>query len=250
VRVINREVSISVDCLFLGAEMAQLPLPSLLAPESMWRSPDEQLRYRDSAKEALAAQGLWRGGYPTEEFTGTLAVLGRGGREFSAVVEAPTGRYRLHVAASGRDAVFACYVPAKDQVLLRPARPDALAEDLIAGLPEATPGSGVALSVPESDLRQAINGAPPRRDVRRVLEVVALPRVGGGQIYAGLREGLHTYRKTGNSCCTYYDTEQGRYLFSFTEEPGYERYINVAQGRPETLIAKTYELLNQLRRPR
>jgi hypothetical protein len=248
VQVINREVSISVDCLFLAAEMAGLPLPSLLAPEPLWRSPDEQLSYRDSAKKALAAEGLWHGGSPTEEFAGTLSVLGRGGREFSAVVESPNAQYRLHVAASGRDAVFAGYRPSSGQVLLRPARADALAEDLIAEFPEASPGPGPGISVPESDLRQAINGASPRREVRRVLEVGALPRVGGGQIYAGFRDGLQPYRKTGNSCCTYYDTEQGRYLFFFTEEPGYERYVNVAQGRPETMIAKTYELLDHLRR--
>jgi hypothetical protein len=92
------------------------------------------------------------------------------------------------------------------------------------------------LSVPESDLRQAINGMPPRRDIRRVLDVVSLPRTGGGQIYAGFRDGLGAYRQTGNSCCTFYDTDRGRYVVSFTEEPGYERYINVAQGRPDILV--------------
>jgi hypothetical protein len=164
------------------------------------------------------------------------------------VVEQPGVGYRVQVSASGQDAVLACYVPTTGRAFLRPARPGALAEDLVAQLPAASPGDGVALSVPESDLRQAINGAPPRRDIRRVLDVVSLPRTGGGQIYAGFRDGLGAYRQTRNSCCTFYDTDRGRYLFSFTEEPGYERYINVAQGRPDILVTKAYDLLDQLRR--
>jgi hypothetical protein len=177
-------------------------------------------------------------------------VLGRGEREFSATVKTATGGYRLHVAASGRDAVLACHVPSSDRVLLRPARPEALAEDLFAELPAMGPSSWPGLSVPESDLRQAMNGAPPRRDVRRVLEVAGLARAGSGQISAGFRDGVHGYRKTGANVCTFYDTEQGRYLFSFTEEPGYERYVNVSPGRPDTMIAKIYDLLEQLRRGR
>ncbi|MFD8496013.1 ESX secretion-associated protein EspG [Amycolatopsis sp. NPDC059657] len=247
-RIINREVIIPVDCLALGAELAQVALPPLIRPEAVWRNPDEQLAYRRTVRETLAAEGLLAGGSLSEEFSATLTVLGRGGREFSAIVESPNMRYVLHVAASGRDAVFACFVPSSGQVLLRPARPDALAEDLIAELPDVTAGQGVALSVPESDLRKAISGEPARRDVRRILELAALPRTGGGQIYAGFRDGVHGYRTTADKCCTFYDTEQGRYLFSFTEEPGYERYTNVAQGRPETMVAKIYELLDHLQR--
>jgi len=108
--------------------------------------------------------------------------------------------------------------------------------------------AGPSLSVPEFDLRKAINGAPVRREVRRALEVAGLSRQGGGQIYAGVRDGLGGYRTIGDSCCTFYDTERGRYLFSFTEQPGYERYVNVAPGRSDTMIGKTYDLLDQLRR--
>lgn len=247
-RVINREVIVPVDCLAVGAELAQVALPPLFTPEAAWRNPAEQLTYQDTVRETLADEGLLAGGSLSEEFSATLAVLGRGGREFSAVVQSPTMQYVLHVAGSGRDAVFACYVPSSGQVLLRPARPDALAEDLIAELPDVAAGQGVSLSVPESDLRRAVDGGPARRDVRRILELAALPRTGGGQIYAGYRDGIHGYRTSGNNYCTFYDTDQGRYLFSFTEEPGYDRYVNVAQGRRETMITKTNELLNQLQR--
>lgn len=247
-RVINREVIIPVDCLAVAADLAQVALPQLIRPDSVWRDTDEQRAHQDTVRGILAEEGLLSRGALSEEFSATMTVLGRGGREFSAAVEAPSMRYALHVAASGRDAVFACYVPASGQVVLRPARPDALAEDLIAELPYVGPGPGVALSVPESDLHRAVNGTPPRRDVRRVLELAALPRTGGGQIYAGCRDGVHGYQTTTDKYCTFYDTEQGRYLFSFTEEPGYERYFNVAQGRPETLAAKTYELLDHLQR--
>jgi hypothetical protein len=247
VLVINREVLLPADSLAAAANLASVSLPSLLLSEPVWRSPQEQHAYFDSVRGTLAERGLWRGAGFTDEFAQTLHVLGRAEREFSATVKTATGGYRLHVAAIGRDAVLACHVPSSGQVLLRPARPEALAEDLFAELPAMAPSSSPGLSVPESDLRQAINGAMPRRDVRRVLEVAGLPRTGSGQLSAGYRDGVHGYRKTGANACTYYDTEQGRYLFSFTEEPGYERYVNVASGRPETVIAKTYDLLEQLR---
>jgi hypothetical protein len=248
--VISREVVIPADCLVVGSGLVGVSAPESLAPEAVWRNSYEQQSYMSGVQDILAMQGLWRGRGLTDAFAQTLTVLGRAAREFSATVESQSGAYRLHVAAIGQDAVFACYVPSSGQVLLRPARPDALAEDLFAELPAVGPGSWPALSVPESDLRQAVNGASPRRDVRRVLEVAGLPRVGGGQISAGFRDGVHGYRKTGANVCTFYDTTQGRYLFSFTEEPGYERYVNVAPGRPETVITKTYDLLRDLQRSR
>jgi hypothetical protein len=250
VLVIDREVVLPLDCLLVGAEAAGVSLPATLAPEPVWRNPAEVQAHENSVQELLAEHGLWRAGGPSDEFVRTVTVLGRSGRAFSATVEAATGQYQLHVAASGRDAVLACHVPSSGNVVLRPARAEALVEDLVFELPDVSPGVGPALSVPESDLREAMNGGQARRDVRRVLDVAGLPRFGGGQISAGYRDGLGGYRTTGDSCCTFYDTEHGRYLFSFTEEPGYERYVNVAPGRVDTVISKTYDLLEQLRHAR
>jgi hypothetical protein len=250
VRVINREIAIPGEWLRLGAQAAGLPLPWVITPDPVWRDPGEQRVHLNKARDALSAEGLWRGNAPTEEFAATLTILGRGGRELFTMVEQPGLTYRVQVSASGQDAVLACYVPTTGKAFLRPARPDALVEDLIGQLPEAFPGEGVALSIPESDLRKAVNGAQPRRDVRRVLDVVSLPRTGSGQIYAGFRDGLGHHRRTGNSPCTFYDTDRGRYVFSFTEEPGYERYINVMPGRSDILALKASELLDQLQRVR
>jgi hypothetical protein len=46
----------------------------------------------------------------------------------------------------------------------------------------------------------------------------------------------------------YCDTDQGGTSPHLTEEPECERYINVAPGRADTLISKTYDLPEQLRR--
>jgi hypothetical protein len=248
--VIDRQIVLPLDCLLVGAEAAGVSLPATLVPDPVWRNPAELQAHHAGVEEQLAEHGLWRAGGPSEEFLRTMTVLGRAGQAFSATVDGTGGQYHVHVAASGRDAVLACNVPSSGHVSLSPARPEALVEDLVAELPDAAPGVGPALSVPESDLREAINGGQARRDVRRVLEVAGLPRFGGGQIYASYRDGLGGYRATGDSCCTFYDTDQGRYLFSFTEEPGYERYVNVAPGRVETVISKTYDLLEQLRQAR
>jgi hypothetical protein len=213
---------------------ASQPAPDSDTPAG-YLTPEEQKRRDAQDKQAdvglnqnLANQYRKRA---AQDDAATLTVLGRAGRELFATAEKP----RLDVPAAGLRkwpgrAVLACYVPASGQVFLRPARADALGEDLVNELPEGFPGEGLALSVPESDLRRAIDGAPARRDLRRVLDIVALPRIGGGQLTAGYREGVRTYRQTGDSCCTFYDTDRERYVF--TEEPGYERYVNVAQGRP------------------
>ncbi|MDT8911316.1 ESX secretion-associated protein EspG [Amycolatopsis sp. PS_44_ISF1] len=244
--VIDRELVLPADCLRFGAEVAGVSLPTALAPDPVWRSPDEDRAHRNGVEDLLAEHGVWRDGRLSDEFLRTMTVLGRADREVSATVEAPGRQYALQVAASGRDAVLACHVPSAGNVVLRPARAEALAEDLVAELPQAQPGAGPALSVPESDLRQAVNGASARRDVRRVLEIIGLPRSGGGQIHAGCRDGLGGHRTSGGNCCTFYDTGYGRYLFSFTEEPGCERYINVTPGRADVTIDKTCELLDQV----
>jgi hypothetical protein len=244
--VLNREIVIPLDCLSVAAELAGLSLPPLIRPRPYWLSHEDRQVRHVTARQLLTSQGLARGAALTEDFADTLAVLGAGQREFSAIVESPRNSYRLHIAAHGQAAVFTCYVPSSQQVLVRPARSATLAEDLVRELPGWKPAAGPALSVPESELRQAIAGAPARRDVRRVLDVAALPRSGGGQIYAGVRDGVRGHRGTRDNVCTFYDTDRGRYVFSFTGQPGRSRFVNVTPGRPETLVRKAYELLDQL----
>ncbi|WP_158881326.1 ESX secretion-associated protein EspG [Amycolatopsis anabasis] len=249
-RLLNREVVLSQDCLDVVANWIRVTLPPTLAPEPIWRS-GEELRTRDErARAELAEHGLLRGASPAEEFTEALSVLCRGGTEFFAYVESDNNEYRLHAAASGQDAIFACYVPASGNVLLRSARSEALVEELVAELPEFRPGQGVSHSVPERELRGAVAGKPVSREVRRVLDLLDLPRHGGGQVSAGVRDGLGAHRTSRGSSCTYLDTEAGRWLFSFTEQPGGERYVNIAPARFDLVVGKTYELGAGLRHAR
>ncbi|MBB4686402.1 ESX secretion-associated protein EspG [Amycolatopsis jiangsuensis] len=246
--VLERELLLPADCLPLAAELAGVSLPAALSPDPVWRAPEEARGYRDAAVQAMADQGVWARGGPREDFVRTMTVLCRGTSELSATVEArPARRYRLVVAAAGTDAVLACHVPASGRVLVRPARPDALAEELIGELPSVPPATGPGMSVPESDLKLAVDGGPARRDVRRVMDVALLPRTGAGQISAATRDGLGGRRDAGGNVCTYYDTQHGRYLFSFSEEPGYDRYVNVAPARPETMLTQLRALLDSLR---
>lgn len=244
--MLNRQIIIPLDCLGVAAELAGTPLPPLIRSKPYWLSHQDREVRRATARRLLAGAGLVRGDALTEDFADTLAVLGAGQRDLSAIVESPGRSYRLHISAHGPTAVLTCYVPASGQVLVRPARSAALAEDLVRELPDREPATGPALSVPEAELRQAIEGGPARRDVRRVLAVAALPRSGGGQIYAGVRDGIRGHRRTTDNACTFYDTDQGRYVFSFTGRPGEDRFVNVTQARPETLVRKAYELLDQL----
>lgn len=245
--VLNRELLLPVDCLPLAAEHVGASLPSALTGEPVWRDPDLTRERRDAAVQALASQGTWSGGGLTSEFARTMSVLCRGARELSAIVNATADRrYRLLVTAEGSDAVFACYVPASQQVLVRPARPDALAEELIGELPRAQPGTGPAFSVPEVDLKLVIDGAAPHREARRVIDMASLPRTGVGQFVAAVRDRFGGRRTSGGNVCTYYDTSAGRYLFSITGSGG-DRYVNVTSGRPETMAAQLRALLEGLR---
>ncbi|MFF0149654.1 ESAT-6 protein secretion system EspG family protein [Amycolatopsis sulphurea] len=244
--VLDRELVLPADCLPLAAELAGVSLPAALSPDPLWRDPDEARHYRDTAVQNLAEHGTWGRGGPREDFMQTMTVLCRGASELSATVESrPKHHYRLVVAATGTDAILACHVPASGQVLLRPARPEALAEELISELPTLPPATGPAMSVPEPDLRHAAKGTPARRDVRRVLDVTMLPRTGAGQITATVRDRLGR-RRSNSDTCTYYDTQQGRYLFSISKEPGHDRHINVTPARPETMTAQLRALLDNL----
>lgn len=248
-RVLGREAVIPAECLAAATALVRVSLPPVLATDPVWRGPAEERAHFDGIRDTLAEHGLWHDGALTEEFARTVTVLGRAEREFSATVETPELGYRLFVAAIGQDAALACFVPASGKVLLRPARPDALAEDLIAELPELGWGPGLGVSVPESELRAAMAGGDARPEVDRVIQLAKLPRTGGGQLTAGFRDGVHGHVTTGANPCTYYDTDQGRYLFSFTGQPGSGRYVNVAPCRPETLVSKCYGLLEDLRDP-
>ncbi|WP_134731491.1 ESX secretion-associated protein EspG [Amycolatopsis nivea] len=245
--VLAREVVLPADCLPLAAELAGVSLPAALAPDPLWRDPEEMRAYREAAASAMADQGVWGRGGLDETFVRTMTVLCRGASELSATVESGRDRrYRLVVAASNKDAVLACHMPSTSTVVLRPARAEALAEDLIRELPRVQPAQGQAVSVPESALNLAIDGGPARQDVRHLLDVAALPRAGGGQITAAVRDGLGGRRISGRDICTYYDTEHGRYLFSFSETDGGERYVNVAPARYETMVERVRALLDNL----
>ncbi|MBB1157409.1 MULTISPECIES: ESX secretion-associated protein EspG [Amycolatopsis] len=246
--VLNREVVLPGDCLPVAAEKIGASLPTALSGEPVWRDPDAARESRDAAVQALAQQGVWSRGGLTSDFARTMTVLCRGAGELSATVNATAERrYRLVVTADGSDAVLACFVPSSNRVLIRPARPDALAEELVGELPRVPPGAGPGLSVREAELKRVLGGAVPHREARRVVDVASLPRTGAGQFSAAARDRFGRHRASGGNVCTYYDTAAGRYLFSVSGTPGGERYVSVAPARPETMVAQLRTLLDDLR---
>ena len=228
----------------VAAELS-MSLPATLAAEPMWRSDEERNGRAGRVRAELTEAGLWRGGGARDDLAESVGLLCRAGTEYFAHVGTTEQDYRLHVAVSGREAVLACYVPASGNVLLRPARAEAPVEDLVRELPDSRPAAGLALSVPESELKAAMAGKPAQRDVRRILDLCAQPRCGGGQLYAGVRDRLGGHRTSRGDCCTLLDTEHGAWLFSFTGGPG--RYVNVAPARHDIVVAKLYELAERLR---
>ncbi|WP_215547970.1 ESX secretion-associated protein EspG [Amycolatopsis sp. CA-230715] len=248
-RVLSRQVVLSQDSLDLAASWLNLGLPTTLEPEPMWRSDDEIRGREDRTRAELADNGLLDRGDLDEDFAETLLVLCRAAQEYFSYVQSHDEEYRLHVAVSGQNAVFACNVPNTGRVLLRAARPEAPVEDLVVELPDWGAGHGASLSVPEADLRAAMGGGRASDEARRMLALFDLPRTGGGQLSAAVRDGLGSHRKSRRDVCTYLDTERGRWLFSFSGE-GEDRYVNAAPARYETVVAKGYELRDRLLDPR
>lgn len=234
--------------------MLAVPLPAV--------SLDDYPAWERRAFDELARIGMATGLTAHPDLVATMGLLGRPPLELY-------GRIGYHnrvavgvVAASdGRSAVLAVL---DDQALhLRPIVPDKLAEAAVGLLPPAPPGRGQSISLslaaanrvssgkaastsdeePQSWLQSGIDhGNPEERALQRLL---AEPRLGGGRLYAGVRDGMGRHRKSPQPL-TYMDFESGRWLFQ--QKPGSDGqlWMIVRPGTPESITAGANELLGEI----
>ncbi|SFQ50811.1 EspG family protein [Amycolatopsis arida] len=246
--LLRKDVLLPRDCLAATAERLELALPPTLAPTPTWRDDGTAAARWRHVLDALDQHGLRDGDHPSEDFTGTVRLLCAAATELFAYVDQPDLRYRLHVAADHRDAVLACLVPASGNVLLHPTRPDALAETLLAELPDWPQARGTSLSAPLRDIRDADPDGPlPRGDAGRVLDLLARPRHAAGQVSAGRRGGLD-HRRTTTHPLTFVDLDTGRWLVHVTADRDSEPHVVAVPAGWDLLLTKTRELGDTPRR--
>ncbi len=234
---VDREVVFSAGTVQWAAEQLGLTLPVTLAPEPVWRSADAEAAHAATARSELAEEGLLdHRDAVGEDLEESLRLLCRGRDEVSAYVQTEDLTYRLHAAGGRRTAAFACYLPRERRILLRPARPEALARTVVLELPECAAGRASSLSVPVSELKSP----EPRGDARRVAAIFARPRSAAGQLYAGVRSDRGRRR---SEPVTFVDTDQGRWL-SHCSADG--RFVTTVPGTPDALLVKLAELRNAL----
>lgn len=247
--VLGGEFVISQGCVGIIAEDLGLTLPATIAGEPLYYGDGEFGQARGAAHRELAQIGLVERGEPAPALLETLLVLCAASVEFYGFVAATNRQYTMHVAARGRDAVFAAL--AGDDVLLRPTHPQSLVSELLAELPEARPAGGRALSAPEAAIqplseRDRLTGVTPRGDARRLIELLNQPHRAAGKLHAAMRAGVDARRVCSADPIGFVDTEQGRWLTYATSGDG-ARHVTAAPGRTETIAHKLHEAQQALR---
>jgi hypothetical protein len=232
--VVRHETVLAARSVHWAAERLGLTLPSVLAPEPVWRNADAEAEREEAARDELAAEGLLDRGEPGDDLGDSLWLLCQGPAEVSAYVQTADLSYRLHAAAGRRSGAFACYLPREGRFLLRPARLEALARTVVRELPEHPAARSVSYSVPVADL----TAEEPHGQAARVAGIFAQPRSAGGQLFAGVRDQRGHRR---SEPVTFVDTEQGRWV-SHTDG----RYVVVVGGSDAVLLAKLAELKDGL----
>jgi hypothetical protein len=224
------------------AERIGEPHP-VLAPAAMWYPPDEQDELHAAAREEIAALGWFdRRGRLEIEVTVALAILCRAETEFFGWITHNGSTVGVLAAGIGRHGLLA--VRDGDSVWLRHVGRSVLAERLVDQTPDVSVGAGKPVTVSRAEVRGSVRGqrlteaavqvGPAAVAVRRVQQLVALPRTGGGELYAAVRDAMGRYRL--GEPLRYTDTQYGRYL-------------TLALGRDQTLVAPASraELLARLR---
>jgi hypothetical protein len=222
---------LSVRALTWLLEVEQIGEPHLvLAPTAVWRPPVEQEPHVE-AREEIAALGWYDRRKRLEiEVAVALAMLCRAESEFFGWITRDHTTIGVLAAGIGRRGLLA--VREGDSVWLNNTGRKVLAERLVGQTPGVGAGPGKPVTVSRADVLGSVRGqrmteaavlvGPASMAVRRVQQLVTLPRIGAGELYAAARDGVGRYRVS----------EPLRYT-----DTGYGRYVNLSTGRDQVLVS-------------
>lgn len=227
--MLTRPVEISAGTLAWAARSARLGEPHIaVAPPA--RLVPEGAAAAEARAELARLGALDRRGRLDVDLAAALGVLCAPRVEHYGWLDRDGVVLGVVVAAVGRGAVAA--VRDGEVVRLRGARPDELAEALVAHLPDVPPARGRAVSVALEDARRSAGGRPVSPEVDFAQRVAALPTTGGGQLYAAVRDGAGR-RQAALRPLRYADTIYGRWL-NETSPDGARALI--APANPRNLV--------------
>lgn len=142
-----------------------------------------------------------------------------------------------------------------DAVWLKPTGWPRLVEALVGQTANVRAGHGRPVTVARSDVLGSVRGRRLTEaavqvtrvsvSVRRVQQIVALPTIGGGELYAAMRDGMGRHRVSKPLC--YADTTDGRYL-TLTTVTGGQSQVLVAPASRADLVARLAQLHRSLTR--
>lgn len=238
--IISRRVALpysSFRTAWLALDLGQVPtalLPGRIAP----RAGESMAEITERAWEDLFERDLATGHQLDEDFERTLRRLATAATRFYAFFHEGDGDTRSVLVAGS--AVVA--MVDGDTVTLRPCRTVSGAKALVDALPDAPAAPGEALSAPAGELRRrsgtrVLSPLQATGAVARMRTVLALPRTGGGQLYAARRD------QTGHiqSCAkplSYFDTPTGRYLAAEHETAGGTRWRTLIPADQALIVTR------------
>lgn len=239
VDVSSGAVELPVFALAALIEWAAVGEPHIvLRPEPVWRSREEAAALSSATVDALTDAGLLRGqGQVDQQLLDVLPLLTTPVTEYYGWFSVDGATRGVLAAAGPMDALLA--VRTGDLVRLTPVSRTALAEALLAELPDIPPARGTSLTVTADEIIEL--HAPADVSERRVpphvtemMRTVNQPVRDGGELYAGHRDALG--RHTVRGPVRYGDTEQGRYL-NYTLGYGDTLRMVLAPATPAALTA-------------
>lgn len=185
-------------------------------------------------------------GVDVDQVYDTLSLIQYADTEYYGWLDAGDGDEAILLAGLRRAA--AMVIRRGDDVTIRRADIDRLAETLVAQLPGTPAGRGESISIradeygkPKSDSRMHVARASRPGGVRRLETLLAAPRFGGGKLYAAIRDE-EGRRVRSTDWVTYLDiTEYGRWLVYAANGSG-ERSVTAVPGTPDRLAAKLRDL--------
>ncbi len=229
-------------------------LHRVLAPTAVWRPVDEADDVSAAAREEIITLGWYDRRKRLEvEVAAALVVLCRAETEYYGWINRGETTIGVLAAATGGQALLA--VRDGDNVWLKPTGRSWLAEALAGQTADIPAGQGKPVTVARADVMGSVRGqrlteaavqvTPASVAALRAQQIAALPTIGGGELYAAIRDGVGRQRIS--RPLWYADTQNGRYLTDMTISGG-QHQVLVAPASRADLVARLKELHRSISR--
>lgn len=235
------------DLIWEELRLGERPYPITVG--SFGETFDERAELREQALAALDTR--------VEDL---LTLLVRNHFTIDGVLACSGRELRVLAAARGDHGLLA--VQTEDALRLDPVRSGGVVGAVVALLPEEKPGTGTAVTLPDSVFgaaaeayagggylafeRALTQGGVTGRDLRIPVTLVESGRHGGGQLAANSIDQLG--RRTRSEVLNWFDTDAGRYLVHTERRRDGERWLTFSPGDPARIERRLSQLVEGVTR--